>query len=305
MQAYTAAKHAYGRLLEIIESIFWRDDKRLDAQTQAFYLFVPFPEQLKREEKTDWLALQAKLFSPFQSAHHYIYSSSKGAHLWFATAPFNGIPETAFGQRRTNGQHHIASKYWRYEQTWQDGILFDCLAYPTDNTSDLYAWNKPEAWGVQKNAEKALKSPLVWTSIASLFFAFVLLFHIIGIGTIATQQLYVDGKIAKLNEAVGPKLILRDRLSLSSSAVIKQNEWHRAFSFVQIKLSKVLAIASALGDFVIGSLEWQEKTLSIEFKSENIDVTQLIDQLQMVNDIESVNLRPHNAAQTWVLEVKW
>jgi len=72
-----------------------------------------------------------------------------------------------------------------------------------------------------------------------------------------------------------------------------------------IALSKTLTSLSNNPDISINAIQWQNRQINLEFVALKIDITRLVEMSQSIEGVKSAQIKPHNADNTWVLEVKW
>jgi hypothetical protein len=295
------------KYLSAIEKRLWPSDYVIDEKTLNFYTFKPFPKHLKQHETRKWSELQAKTCSPFRDGDCYKYSSTKGIHLWFSSHKLKGLPETASQQILDNGRHSVEGKNYLYQQEWADGLMLSCTTKLNDKNcaEECNIHIDPSGdWAVKSKLKSQLKSPMFWAH--SQFFVLVCLLTWFTVSkiTISFQKDFFESKNSVLSTKLKSKLDTQNSLSKKQNAIQFIQKWQSTNGFFPESLAIIVHELSKQGTWTANILIWQDKTIELEFEADNLNITDLISSLESNQKLGSVNIRPFNSSNTWILEAR-
>ncbi len=277
-----------------------------NSNTRFFFTFKAYPTKLKRDEKAEWCQLQRELLSPFKNSYSYQYSSPIGVHLWFSLEEFDGIPESACQDEMPDGIHLVPGTRYTYKQIWKNGTLISCTTIdtpPSTNNNVVLSNSKP--WAIENKFVQIVRKPIVWAYGISSVFLLALAWLLVGTATINYQEYRLNNLNEELTLTVDAKLNQQNKLFEYSRRIQSLNDWSSHFGDFPSSISGVLTALSELGETTVNNIEWQNKRLSVEFVSTSIDVTMLVDTTQNLPNVTTANIKPHNAKDTWIIEVQW
>lgn len=296
----------FDKTIANIERFFWRADQKIDANTEYFFVFKPFPKGLTKEERTKWSQLQVDLLSPFKHSYTYQYNSRKGTHLWFSKRPFDGIPETAAQTSMKDGSHVLMSSNYTYKQVWEDGLMVACVAIPTTSeTTNKLQYSQKTFWAMPRKLETAVKKTSTWYGVVITLFCVYLFFIAAAWATTFSQRVFLTDYNEQLSDEIGPKLNMREKLSRAQTAIDALYSWQYEYQAPPIVVGLALKELNAISSIIVNRIQWQNNQLQIEFVSDDINITQLVAQSEKINGVKTANIRPHNDTNTWVLEIQW
>ncbi len=301
-------KQQFERYLTLINQWIWPADHKTDRTSMTFFVFKPFPKNLKNTEIKKWASLQSQTLSPFSQGDRYTYLSKKGLHAWFSPQPLSGIPETAAQTSLPEGQHTIASDTYIYQQQWKDGCLIDCIANSVNGDKDQLT-NKQNIvlstpWAMERKLDKELKKPASWLTITLFLFFCGLCWVGAGYLTIKIQQYNVEQQNTLLADDLGEKLAKQTQLRDQQMSLSTLHTWQQEQGFFPESFGIIVNVLNEQGVWKVNQVTWQNKNVELEFVSADVDITSLIGKLEKLNALAQVNIRPHNAQNTWVLEAK-
>lgn len=293
--------------LNAADRFIWQSEQSVDSASNYFYVFKTFPKELKGKQRVQWAELQAQTLSPFSNCTKYAYLSDAGLHLWISQDQVEGLPETACQQSLNDGEHLVRGGSQLYKQTWQNGIMLKCFAVSSqsiqlqDEKSSIEI-NKDSSWAVRRKIDQWLQRPSTWIGIT----AFVSCCALVWLGA-ASLTLHVQGaaagnQISQLETTLGEKLAEQSKFQQTQQTLSLLQSWHNEYGFLPESLGEVAAILSLQGQWKANVIAWQSHHLEIELLAKNIDIAALVGELENIDKLELVNIRPHAANDTWVLE---
>ncbi|WP_416305721.1 hypothetical protein [Neptunicella sp. SCSIO 80796] len=273
-------------------------------------MFKAFPKNLKTTEIKKWADLQAQTLSPFSQGDRYAYLSKTGLHAWYTPTHLSGIPETAAQSPLPDGRHNIISEAFVYRQQWQNGGLTDCIATPISHTSNNQSESESaeiqisSPWAIERKLDKELKKPKSWLIIVLFLFLCGLCWVGAGYLIVEIQRYQVDDENKQLTQELGEKLAQQTQLRDQQMALSVLHTWQQEQGFFPESFGIIAAVLNEQGIWQTNQVTWQNKSLELEFVSSDVDITALIGNLEKINTLTQVNIRPHNAENTWILEAQ-
>lgn len=293
--------------LSAADRFIWQSEQSVDSVSNYFYVFKTFPKELKGKQRVQWAELQAQTLSPFSNCTRYSYLSDVGLHLWISQGQVVGIPETASQQSLDDGEHLVRGASQQYSQSWQNGLMLKCYAVSPENSQSQdekpsTEINRHSSWAVNRHIDEWLQRPLTWIGIT----AFVSCCALIWLGaaglTLHLQGANAENQITQLETTLGEKLAEQSKLQQTQQTLSLLQSWHNEYGFLPESLGEVAAILSMQGQWKANVIAWQNHHLEIELLAKNIDIAALVGELENIDKLEQVNIRPHAANDTWILE---
>ena len=302
MQTQTHFKNG----LRLLDQFIWPAVQAIDSDTKAFYVFKPYPKQLKRMQIEPWAQLQCKALSPFINGEHYKYLSKAGLHLWISQTGFHGLPETALQATLGNGSHIVTGTKYHYQQTWSDGLLVDCQTLEksvqqSDAVTPLLL-NQKFPWAVNRKIDSQLKTPSTWLGIILFVFLCGVIWHAAGFLTLSLQSHYAEQTTNALQEKLGEQLARQERLQSQQRSLANLQIWQSEFGYLPETFAAIVEKISQQVTWQANSITWQNRTLVLELVAKELDIATLVAALEQVNSLDRVNIRPHISDDTWILE---
>lgn len=296
------------RILLFIDTALWPNDHKADSSTYTFYQYKAFPSELKRSEIERWVTLQVKLLNPFQTSHYYTFVSSYGVHIWFSKTELNGIPETALQNKLKDGSHSVTSRQFSYKQIWQNGVMTSCVVLPNKPSNDDVNSKSTidflgTAWATQRKIDNVITSPFSWACAASFIFLMVVIWVSISHISYSVQNSQLENSVNKTSSALSDKLSQESQLRDSIKVLETLPVWRNEFSSFPEVYGLIANSLLTNGVFTPNNIRWQNKSFELEFQSDNINLPNLISSLESNSVVQSVNIRPHNDENTWIIEV--
>jgi Tfp pilus assembly protein PilN len=294
-------------LLSAVDRFIWQSEQSVDTLSNYFFVFKAFPKELKAKQRVQWAELQAQTLSPFSNSSKYCYLSDAGLHLWVSQGQAKGIPETAIQQNLSDGEHQIQGEHKQYVQTWKNGIMLKCftLSASSGKTQDSklnLEIHKHSAWAVRRKIDKQLQQPTTWIGLG----AFVSLCALVWLGaaslTLQLQESNGQKKIDLLETTLGEQLAEQSRLQNAQQTLMLLRNWHNEHGFLPESIGAVATKLNLRGEWKANSISWQNHTLEIELLAANLDIAALVGELENIDMLKQVNIRPHAADDTWILE---
>jgi hypothetical protein len=294
-------------ILTQIDHFFWPSTETIDVNTKVFFVFKPYPKHLKRNQIEQWAILQCKSLSPFTTGDHYQYLSKAGLHLWISQTDIHGKPETALQASLSNGSHMVAGKKHLYQQTWSDGFLINCLILDkslqqqTDFVLPLVI-NQVAPWAVTRKIDRQLKTPSTWLAFSLFVLLCGAVWHTAGFLTLNMQYQHAEQSANDLQQELGEQLARQDLIQRQQKSLTSLQTWQSEFGFLPETFAAIVEKLNQLGTWQGNSIVWQSRTLVIELVAKELDIAALVAELEEVDSLAKVNIRPHISNDTWILE---
>jgi hypothetical protein len=120
--------------------------------------------------------------------------------------------------------------------------------------------------------------------------------------TLNVQRHNAEQNITALQESLGEKLAEQAKLQNQQQNLLTLQNWHREFGFLPESFAAIVEKISLQGDWKANSVSWQNRLLTLELTAQNIDIAKLVAELESVPRLAQINIRPHLAENTWVIE---
>jgi hypothetical protein len=297
----------FENMLTVIDQFIWPASEAIDTHSKTFFVFKPYPKQLKRKQIPQWALLQCTTLSPFVGGQHYSYLSKAGLHLWICQGEFNGVPETAMQNAPPDGNHRVASATQHYQQTWRDGLLTGCFAVDPAEVPDTGVAlplhiNKRAPWAVTRKIDQQLKKPSTWLAITLFISLCAGMWHMSGYLTLTLQQNNAEQQISELQDSLGEQLARQSQLQNQQQGLLALQSWHSEFAFLPETFAAVASKISLQGQWQANAIAWQNRTLTLEVSSAKLDIASLVTELEQSPSLSNINIRPHANDNTWILE---
>lgn len=291
-------------LLNAADHFIWPQTKAVDTQSKLFFVYKAYPKQLKRSQVGQWASLQSHALSPFINGQHYQYLSATGLHLWFSQNTLNGIPETAMQVSLKDGVHVVTGAQYIYQQTWRNNTLVNCTSVTStaDAVPELLLINKRDPWAVARKIDNYLKRPSTWLGLSTFIGVCATVWFIAAYVTLGVQRHNAEQHIEALQTSLGEKLAEQAKLQNQQQNLLTLQNWHNEFGFLPESFAAVVEKISLQGNWKANSISWQNRLLSIELSAKNLDIAKLVAELESVPRLAQINIRPHLAENTWVIE---
>ncbi|GGO63618.1 hypothetical protein [Bowmanella pacifica] len=299
-------QHALVKLAPILEKLeqwFWPEEHQIDTTKLIIYTCKPLPGNLKSSELKQWTDLQVKTQSPFISGGAYHYVSRHALHMWFAPTPLDGIPETARQSALPDGWHSVQGRQACYKQHWQRGVLMTCEV--TTNSETAVPINlEGSSWAVSRKIDKAVKTPGNWLLFCALLVACTGLWYVSAAVTIHIQQQMAEQQAQTVTEQMGERVSQLDQLKNNQSLMSQLSSWTNEYSSFPETFAALAKSMNMQGSWKMNQVNWQNKTLTMEFIAEQVDIAQLVADLEANPAFIEVNIRPFVAGEGWIVEAK-
>jgi hypothetical protein len=290
-------------ILNKLERFIWPSVTSIDHDTLTHYAFKALPASVKHNQIPDWARLQLKTLSPFPDGDNYHFISRKGLHVWFAASKLKGIPETAGQNRLSDGKHLVEIDKNYYHQTWREGVLTECLRLTQSPPSNLQLVGSEQPWAIERKLKQALQKPSTWLIIAAVCFALSVIYFSVAYFTIQIQNSRYSTHTELLQNELGEKLSAVNQLRERQGALQSLTQWNQQDGSLPHILSTAIEGVLLQSKWQAQNMVWQNKTLSLELISENIDIAELVNHLEQQADINTVVIRPAAQPNTWTLEL--
>lgn len=307
MSPLTQIQKQYDQSLTWLNQLIWPSEQEIDPCTKAFYVFKAYPKELKNNQMQAWAKLQRHSLSPFVAGEVYQYLSKAGLHLWISQGKFSGIPETAIQTVLPDGNYTLAGSTHLYQQSWQNGLLVSCFtienksAEGTEPTLPLKI-EKRSPWGVPRKIDEKLKLPSTWLGLTLFLSLCVSFWFGTAYLTATIQQSSAETHISQLESSLGEKLAMQNQLQNKQQGLSLLQNWQQEFAFLPETFAQVAKKLSLEGTWKANSVSWQNRTISIELMAEDLDIAKLVNNLESLEDLSKINIRPHASENTWILE---
>ena len=289
-------------ILNKLEQFIWPAATSVDSTTKTHFVFKAFPISIKSSQINDWARLQIKTLTPFPSGDTYYYISKQGLHAWFSLSALHGIPESAYQSSMGDGTHIVKGNSFCYEQEWQNGVLIKCLTLPSD-LDGAHKITTAQPWAIDSKLKESLTKPLVWLGITSFVFALCLLFLSAAYVTVTLQSKNAATQTESLQSELGEKLNTVTQLRERQTALESILQWNQINGSLPNTLAQTIEGVLLQSQWKATSIVWQNKTLTVELVTNNIDIAELVGHLEQQDVVGNVVIRPALQANTWVLEV--
>ena len=300
----------FEKTLTLIDQFILPTVETVDTNTKIFFVFKPYPKQLKRKQIEQWALLQCTSLSPFIGGQHYQYLSKAGLHLWICQDKFYGVPETAMQNTLPDGNHLVAGITHWYQQTWRNGLLINCFCIDrTEITPDIMEtvlqlpYDKAASWAVTREIDKQLKKPSIWLAITLFISLCASIWQISSKLTSSIQNSRAEEKIVELQDSLGEQLARQSQLQNQQQGLMTLQNWHNEFGFLPETFAAVAQKMNLQGEWQANAIAWQNGTLAIEIYSTALEIAILVAALEQSESLQKINIRPHANNNTWILEV--
>jgi hypothetical protein len=292
------------KVLSAADHFIWPTTNIIDCQSKTFFVYKPYPKQIKRNQIKQWAKLQSHSLSPFTNGDHYQYLSARGLHLWFSQDIFSGVPETAMQVSLNDGDSIVKGALHVYQQTWSDGTLINCitLSSNTDKTTIPLEIDQRNPWALPRKIDNQLKKPTTWLGLSAFIGLCATVWFVAAYVTLNVQRHNAEQNITALQESLGEKLAEQAKLQNQQQNLLTLQNWHREFGFLPESFAAIVEKISLQGDWKANSVSWQNRLLTLELTAQNIDIAKLVAELESVPRLAQINIRPHLAENTWVIE---
>jgi hypothetical protein len=294
--------------LNAVDRFIWKSEQSVDTLSNYFFVFKAFPKDLKGKQRVQWAELQAQTLSPFSNSSQYNYLSDVGLHLWVNQGSAKGVPETAIQQSLPDGEHHIQGEEHQYKQTWLDGLMHKCFTISENISSQQKKFDlkisRHSPWAVKRKIDQHLLQPATWVGLCAFVFTCALVWLGAASLTLHLQESNAEQQINQLEISLGQQLAEQSRFQHKQQTLLLLKNWHNEHGFLPESLGAVAAKLNLQGEWKANTISWQNHTLAIELLATNLDIAALIGELENIDMLEQVNIRPHAANDTWILEAK-
>jgi hypothetical protein len=300
-------QNKYEHTLTWLNKLIWPSEQFVDFSSKIFYVFKPYPNGLKNNQIKQWAQLQSKSLSPFLHGDNYQYLSKSGLHLWISQKNLTGIPETALQTTLSDGSHIVTGNKYMYQQTWHKGLLISCSTIELvniekeSNTIPLQI-EKGAPWAVPRKIDNQLKQPSTWLGLTLFLAVCASLWIGVGLLTSYLQQSSAEDKINQLESTLGKQLAKQSQLQNMQQGLLMLRNWQGEFAFLPEIFAQVAEKVNLQGSWKARSISWQNRVINIELYAENIDIAELVLNLENVENLSKINIRPHVSSNTWILE---
>lgn len=280
---------------------------RVETKKLVHHVYIPFPGQLKKSERRDWGVLQTKIAVSFEKSYTYCYESNTGIHIWYSKEEFEGLPETAAQQPLEDGRHLVLGKKHRYVQTWQGGQMIYCCPVgketePSGLLESTVEIQIEQPWAKIPEIVVKLSSPSIIAKTISSVFSLVIIWYI-GAATAFTIQLKaVELETTAFEESMDKLISKATEVRRVENALGILTNWKLEHGFLPSGLSLIITHLDKTIEWEVNSIKFQNKKIEVAFKSSTADIAGLISTLENTKYFFSVNIRPENTKDSWVIE---
>ena len=303
----TSIQQQFEQGLNAVNRFIWPAAEVIDRESKCFFVFKAYPKLLKREQIAEWSQLQSKTLSPFVAGQHYQHLSKAGLHLWFTQEKFVDIPETAAQQPLADGMFTVAGAVHAYKQTWKDGLLISCIASSSLNQENSppqpLAVNQHRPWALTRKLDQQLKKPSTWLGLTLFASIAALLWFSTAYLTLTLQQISAVKQIDNLQDSLGEKLAQQVQLQGQQQDILMLRNWHNEYGLLPETFALVADKINLYGQWKANSINWQDRILVVELVASNLNIAALVTELEQVEKLAEITIRPNVNANTWTLEV--
>ncbi|MBD1389807.1 hypothetical protein IC617_10245 [Neiella sp. HB171785] len=293
------------RLSQRVSLWLWPEQQEADCSSRCYYCYKPYPIGLKGDALQQWAALQAQRLNPYHNGHSYSYLAKSGVAIWVSPSPFQGIPETACQQAMPDGTHVLHGNEQLYKQRWLNGSMVECLSIASQQElgASPTAINTQAPWAINHPFEQLIAKPVFWALTCSVVAFICLLWLAVGYTALSFQSILANERSAQIELELGDKLTQQMELQSQQSAIAGLSRWRMEYGVFPEAFAVVASIINQQGDWVVDVVQWQNKRLSIEFKANSLDITQVVSNLENSSVIANASIRPGSTSGVWIVEV--
>lgn len=296
------------KFLDLVEGTFWSEESSIDCSTNIIFLSKPYPAGLRGSNLENWIDLQKRHLNPFDNGETHTFKGASNLYLWFSKNELQGIPETALQAPLSDGLHFVKGKNFIYRQRWKGKEMLKCetLSFLPEGEHFVSLDARQErgrAWAHQRKIDQLSVTPVFWTFVATVFFLMV--FAYLGGAKVANIKTSSDlqSEEISIQEKLGDKLALQDRLQRAEAVKNGIEEWSKAKGSLTTSMAIVIDNVIEQTSWHVDAIDWQGHKLTVVLRTSELDIAELVASLERTHAFETVSIRPNTRAGTWNLEV--
>lgn len=304
---FPAFRIATDKALDRLDSVIYKGKTVCDGNRNMFYTFKPYPKSLKASQIDEWARLQCRVLSPFVDGDQYHYLHPKGLCFWSSMTALEGVPETAMQESFSDGEHIVKGMNSFYRQRWQNGVMASCELI--DNLSSPEQSNATQlstlsvGWARTRNIDPWLSAPITWATL-SLATALIIGFGLFaGYVTMQVQLSSLNEEQASIEQKLGDKLDQQNKLQQLNALETNLVNWQYENGLLPQALAALVDIAASQVEWDTTLILWQDRTLTVELMTEQLDIAKLVTELESAKSFRNVSVRPGTRPNTWQIEV--
>ena len=296
------------KFLDLIEDTFWSEESSIDCSTNIIFLSKRYPTGLRGSNLESWIDLQKRHLNPFNNGEAHTFKGASNLYLWFSRNELQGIPETALQAPLSDGLHFVKGEKFIYRQRWKGKEMLQCEVLSILPEGEHFVsldvrQERGRAWAHQRKIDQLSVTPAFWTIIATAFF--LMIFAYLGGAKVAnfkTSSALQSEEIV-IQEKLGDKLALQDRLQHAEAVNNGIEEWSIAKGSLTTSMAIVIDNVLEQTDWHVDAIDWQGHKLTVVLRTSELDIAKLVASLEQTHAFETVSIRPNSRAGTWNLEV--
>lgn len=290
--------------LNYLESIISNEALTIDYQARAYYVFKPFPASLKPSQREEWASVQVKMLSPFNNGDSYLFVTPQGVAIWSSQTAFEGLPETAVQSQLADGEHYVKGREYFYRQVWNNNVMVECHIVAPVSGQAVDITEPVLSWAKTRKIDELIQAPLFWGGSVGIVFALFLLLQLGGYLSLSIQGYRIDSQIQSMEQKVGNSMELQQGLRSQQQLIDNLSSWTYGNGLLPQSFARALASINKIDTWDVGAIEWQDSVIVIELSAANLELSELVAELESVNEFERVSIRPHTKENTWLLELE-
>jgi hypothetical protein len=304
---FPAFRIATDKALDRLDGLIYKGKTMCDGNCSTFYTFKPYPKSLKASQIDEWARLQCRVLSPFVDGDQYHYLHPKGLCFWSSMAALEGVPETAMQQLLSDGEHIAKGLSSFYRQRWQNGVLISCELVDNLSSSEQQTATQlsllSTGWARTRNIDPWLSAPVTWAVLAIAIASIIGLGLFAGYLTMQVQLSSLSEQQASIEQKLGDKLTQQNELQQLNAVETNLVQWQYANGLLPQALAALVDVATSQVEWETTLILWQDRTLTVELMTEQLDIAKLVTELEASKSFSNVSVRPSSRANTWQIEV--
>lgn len=303
---FPAINNLKEKLLDQLNSVIYNGKVKADGSCRTFYVFKPYPNNLKPAQLNDWVSLQCRILIPFVGGDHYHYLHTDGLCFWSSMSSFDGVPETAVQQALTDGTHLIKGEKFYYRQQWLNKRMTSCELVDEGDinlSSVVNITPHSSAWARARDIDVWLSKPITWAALSMGIALVVGASLLAGYLTMSMQLSRLSEQQMLIEAELGDKLNKQTELTQLSQTISDIVDWQYSNGMLPPTIATVVSVVTAQADWKTTLISWQNRTLLVELSAEQLDIAALVTELESTGSFRNVSVRPGRIANTWQVEV--
>lgn len=177
-----------------------------------------------------------------------------------------------------------------------------CVTLPAQENVPNQALSFSQPWAVKRRLDGYTRSPNAWMLVIGFVFLCALSWVGTGALTLYSQQKVALNTTESLNSSISDKLAKQAQIKEHQATRTLLYNWSLAPGHLPESFGKIAERINPLGHWEVKEVSWQDHQLVLELDTGNIDIATLVNDLETVSGLASINIRPQGSVGTFLLE---